>query len=32
MKQIELRRGLSAKLDGPCEMVSSGHLLNCFVC
>jgi hypothetical protein len=32
MKQIEFGRGHSASLDGPSKKVSSGHLVNSFVC
>jgi hypothetical protein len=32
MKQSELGRRHSANLDGPSEKVSSGHLVNYFVC
>jgi hypothetical protein len=28
MKQIELRRGHNANLDGPSKKVSFGHLVN----
>jgi hypothetical protein len=32
LKQIELRRGHNANLDGSSIKVSSGHLVNFFVC
>jgi hypothetical protein len=32
MKQIELGRGHNVNLYGPSKKVSSGHLVNCFVC